>query len=179
MNEGDELYALMAEFEDEHSFLEAVRRVVDAGYTEMDAYSPFPVEGAAEAMNLRRTGVPPLTLIGGILGLVGGFSLQYWVAVIAYPLDIGGRPLNSWPYFVPISYEMTILFASWITLLGMLALNGLPRPHHPVFNVPAFARASQDRFFVVIEASDPKFSYEGTRRFFEDMGVRGLYDVPS
>jgi hypothetical protein len=179
MNEDESLYGLMAEFTDEHTYLQAVRRTASEGYQRMDAYSPFPVEGAAEAMDFRRTWVPPITLIGGIIGLVSGYLLQFWVAVIAYPLNVAGRPLNSWPYFVPITYEMTILFAAWISLLGMLALNGLPKPYHPVFNVPEFGRASEDRFFVVVEADDPRFDYAATRGFLESLGARGVYDIPA
>ncbi len=173
----DDLHGLMAEFEDEHAYLAALQRTAAEGYTRMDGYSPFPVEGAAEAMGFRRTWIPPLMLVAGIAGLVGGYLLQYWVAGVAYPLNIGGRPTNSWPLFVPITYEVTILFASFAGLLGMLVLNRLPEPYHPVFNVPQFARASQDRFFVLVSADDPKFNYAATRAFLESLQPGGVYDV--
>lgn len=177
MNEPDDLYGLMAEFEHEEQYIAAVRQTAAAGYTRMDAYSPFPVEGVADSMGFRRTWIPLIVLIGGIVGLIGGYLLQYWVAAIAYPLNVGGRPLNSWPMFVPISYELTILFAAFSGLIGMLILNRLPQPYHPVFNVPAFARASQDRFFVLIDATDPQFDYQQTRRFLESLEPRLVHDV--
>ena len=173
------LYGLMAAFGDEESLMDAVRRTRGAGYEHIDAYSPFPVEGLAEALGPRRNWVPAITLVGGILGLLTGYFLQYWAAAIAYPINVGGRPLNSWPMFVPITYEVTILFAAWTALIGMLILNGLPRPYHPTFNVPEFARASQDRFFVVVEADDPQYEYSGTRAFLQDLAPGRVYDVPS
>jgi hypothetical protein len=177
---GDELYGLMAEFTGEVEVLEAVQAAHRAGYTRMDAYSPFPVEGLAEALPFDRTWVPPITLIGGIVGGFTGYGLQFWAMAIAYPfLNIGGRSPNSWPYFIPITYELTILFASFTALFGMLILNRLPQPYHPVFNVPAFARASQDRFFIAIEATDPQFDYAATRYFLEGLAPGKVYDVPS
>jgi hypothetical protein len=172
-------YGLMAEFPDEHSLLEAARQTHDAGYVRMDAYSPFPVEGLAEALGSHHTWVPVITLVGGIVGLATGYLLQYWAAAIAYPINVGGRPLNSWPLFVPITYELTILFAAWSSLLGMLFLNRLPQPYHPTFNVPEFLRASQDRFFVVVEAADPQFDYAGTRDFLQGLAPGRVYDIPS
>ncbi len=178
--ESPELYGLMAEFSDEEALLGAVQAARRAGYRRMDGYSPYPVEGLAEALDFRRTWVPPITLIGGIVGGTTGYMLQFWAMAIAYPyLNIGGRPPNSWPYFIPITYELTILFASFVALLGMLALNGLPQPYHPVFNVPSFARASQDRFFVAIEAADPQFDPAATREFLEGLAPGRVYDVPS
>jgi hypothetical protein len=171
------LYGVIAEFAGEHEFLHAVERTHQEGYQKMDAYSPFPVEGAAEAMGFRRTWIPLIMLIGGIAGLVGGYLLQYWAAAVAYPINVGGRPLNSWPYFVPITYELTILFSSFAGLLGMLVLNRLPEPYHPVFNVPEFARATRDRFFVLVDATDPKFDYAATRSFLQGLGAEGVYDV--
>jgi hypothetical protein len=173
-----QIYGLMAELPDEEALLDAVRRTRGAGYDCLDAYSPFPVEGLAEALGVRRNWVPAITLIGGILGLLTGYFLQYWVAVIAYPINVGGRPLNSWPYFIPITYEVTILLAAWTALIGMLILNGLPQPYHPNFNVPEFARASQDRFFMVVDATDPRFEYTGTRAFLQDLAPGRVYDVP-
>ena len=136
------LYGLMAEFEAPEALLEAARRAYVTGYRHMDAYSPFPVEGLAAAIGFQRTQLPLVVLLGGIIGGVGGFLLQYYAAVIDYPLNVGGRPLNSWPAFIPVTFELTILMAALFAVLGMLALNGLPMPYHPVFNVPRFALAS-------------------------------------
>jgi hypothetical protein len=171
------VYGLMAEFVDEGSYVTALRRVALAGFTCTDGYSPFPVEDAPEALGMRRTWIPLTMLIAGVIGLITGYLLQYWAAGIAYPINVGGRPLNSWPMFVPITYELTILFASFAGLFGMLIMNGLPKPYHPVWNVPEFARASQDRFFVVIEANDPRYESEGTRRFLEELAPGRVYDV--
>ena len=143
----------------------------------MDAYTPFPVEGLSEAIGFHKTRVPLIVLVGGIIGCVGGFLLQYWVAVIDYPLNVGGRPLNSWPSFIPVTFELTILFAALSAFLGVLALNGLPMPYHPVFNVEQFQLASRNRFFLCIEAADPRFDRDATRRFLEAMGPQGVYDV--
>lgn len=172
------LYALMAEFEDGHELAVATRRAVEAGYRKIDAYTPFPIHEVAEALRFRRTWIPHIVLAGGIVGLIVGYLLQYWAAVIAYPLNVGGRPLNSWPVFIPVTFEMTVLFAALAAVLGMLALNGLPMPYHPVFNIPEFARASQDRFFLVIEADDPVFEYAKTRRFLQSLGAGEVFDVP-
>ncbi len=172
-----ELHGLMAEFVDEHGYVSALRRLKLAGFTRMDGYSPFPVEDAPEVMGARRTRIPLIMLIAGIIGGVTGYLLQYWAAGIAYPINVGGRPYNSWPYFVPITYELVILFSSFAGLFGMLLLNGLPKPYHPAFNVPEFARATQDRFFVVVEAGDPKYEYEGTRRLLEELAPGRVYDV--
>jgi hypothetical protein len=171
------LYGLMAEFERPEDLVAAASRARDAGYRRMDGYTPFPVEGLAAALGFRRTQVPLIALIGGIVGCLGGFFMQYYIAVIDYPLNIGGRPLNSWPSFIVITFEMTVLVAALSAVLGMLALNGLPMPHHPVFNVPRFALASKDRFFLVIEASDPKFDVEDTKRFLKSLQPREVADV--
>ncbi len=143
----------------------------------MDAYSPFPVEGLSEALGFHRTRVPLIVLIGGLIGCVGGFYLQYWGAVIDYPINVGGRPLNSWPSFIPITFELTILIAALFAFFGVLALNGLPMPYHPVFNVERFELASRNRFFLCIEAVDSKFDPTGTRAFLESTGARGVYEV--
>jgi hypothetical protein len=171
------IYGLMAEFDQPEALLEAARRTFDEGYRRMDAYSPFPVDGLAEAIGFHKTRLPLLVLIGGIVGCVGGFYLQYWAAVIDYPLNIGGRPLNSWPMFIPVTFEMTILVAGLFAVLGLLALNGLPMPYHPVFNVERFQLATRNRFFLCIESADPKFDQEATRRFLESCGPRGVYEV--
>ncbi len=172
-------YGLMAEFEDPETLVSAARRAREAGYRKMDAYTPFPVEGLADALGFRHTRVPLIVLIGGIVGCIGGFFMQYYIAVIDYPINIGGRPLNSWPAFVVVTFEMTVLAAALSAVLGMLALNGLPMPHHPVFNVPRFALASKDRFFLVIESTDPRFDLQSTRQFLKSLGPREVTDVES
>jgi hypothetical protein len=129
------IHGVVGEFETEHQLLHAAEKALEAGYRRVEAYAPFPVEGLSEALGLKRNKVPLITLIGGLCGGIGGFSLQYWVAVIAYPMNIGGRPLNSWPAFIPVTFELTILGAALSAVFGMLALNGLPQPYHPLFNV--------------------------------------------
>lgn len=167
------IYGLIAEFHDPTSIVAAARKAYEAGFRRMDAYTPFPIEDLSEAMGWHTRGrLPKIVLAGGLLGAAGGFFLQYWTSVIAYPLNVGGRPLNSWPSFIPITFETGILGAAIAAVLGMLALNGLPRPYHPVFNAPNFALASTDRFFLCIESSDPLFDEAETRRFLE--GLEGL-----
>jgi hypothetical protein len=171
------LYGLMAEFDGPGDLLDGARRAHDEGYRRMDAYSPFPVHGLAEAIGFHRTRLPLLVLLGGIAGGIGGYSLQYWVHVIDYPLNIGGRPLHSWPAFIPVTFELIILVAALAAVLGMLALNGLPMPYHPVFNVPAFELASRNRFFLCIEAADAKFDADETRRFLESLKPHSVHEV--
>lgn len=171
------LYGLMAEFAAPEMLLEASRRAFAEGYRRMDAYSPFPVDGLAEAIGFHKTRIPLIVLIGGLLGCLGGFYLQYWISVIDYPLNIGGRPLNSWPAFIPVTFELTILVAALSAVLGLLALNGLPMPYHPVFNVERFQFATRNRFFLCIEAIDPKFDRDATRRFLAGMNAQGVYEV--
>ena len=171
------VYGLMAEFEQPVALISAARRAREAGYTRMDAYSPYPVEGLADALGFKRTMVPLIVLIGGVVGCIGGFLLQYWLSGSYYPINVGGRPLNSWPSFIPITFEMTVLVAALSAVLGMLALNGLPQPYHPMFNVPSFALASRDRFFLAIESRDPRFDVEATRAFLESLGAKEVSDV--
>jgi hypothetical protein len=171
------LYGVMGEFSTTEELIRAVEKVREAGYRRVNAYSPFPVEGLSEALGLKRNMVPPITLLGGLLGGVGGFGLQYWAAAITYPMNIGGRPLNSWPAFIPVTFEMTILGASLFAVFGMLALNKLPQPHHPVFNVPRFTHASSDRFFVCIEARDPKFHLAAAARLLEQVQAHHITEV--
>jgi hypothetical protein len=171
------VYGLMAEFDTPEDLLEAAQRAYAEGYRRMDAYSPFPVAGLAEAIGFHRTKLPLIVLLGGIAGGLGGYLLQYYTAVIDYPLNVGGRPLHSWPAFIPVTFEMTVLIAALFAVLGMLALNGLPMPYHPVFNVPRFELASRNLFFLCIESADPRFDAERTRQFLESLGSRQVHEV--
>jgi hypothetical protein len=170
-------YGLVGEFETAEQLIHAAAKAREAGYRHMDAYAPFPVEGLSEALGLRRNKVALITLIGGLLGGLGGFGFQYWVNAISYPLNIGGRPLNSWPAFIPVTFELTVLGASLSAVFGMLALNKLPQPHHPLFNVERFKRASTDRFFLCIEVQDPKFSLADTARFLQGLKAQSVTEV--
>ncbi len=171
------IFGLLAEFHSPDELLTAARRAYQQGYREMDAYSPFPIEGLAEAIGHHRTRLPLIVLGGGLMGCISGFLLQYWASVLHYPLNVGGRPLNSWPAFVPITFETTVLFAAISAALGMLALNRLPMPYHPVFNVERFALASRNRFFLAIEARDPAFDPARTRLFLESLTSHGVFDI--
>jgi hypothetical protein len=171
------LHGVVAEFTTPDGLVSACKKAYAAGYRRMDAYTPFPLEEAADAIGFGKTRVPLLTLVGGILGGLSGFMLQYWVHVSAYPLNVGGRPLNSWPSFVIITFEMTILFAGVTAVVGMLTLNGLPQPYHPIFNHPRFTAASRDRFFLCIEAADPKFDLERTMRFLQETDAVDVAEV--
>lgn len=172
------LYGLLAEYEEPEPLVEAVRRARQAGYRRMEPFSPFPVEELAEAQRLPSSRVPLITLIGGILGGGGAYFMLWYSSVIDWPWNIGGRPHNSWPSFIPITFELTVLGASLCAVFGMLALNGLPRPHHPVFNVPAFLRASRDRFFLCLEAEDPLFDPDATLAFLRSTRALEVYEVP-
>jgi Alternative complex III, ActD subunit len=171
------IYGLMAEFESPADLLDAAGRAYEEGYRRLDAYTPFPVHGLAEALGFHRTRLPLLVFFGGIAGGVGGYCLQYWISAINYPLNIGGRPLNSWPTFIPVAFELTILVAALAAVLGMLALNGLPMPYHPVFNVPEFELASRNRFFLCIETIDPKFERGETKDFLESLKPHAVFEV--
>jgi hypothetical protein len=171
------LYGLVTEFGAPEDLLAATKKAVAEGYRKVEAYSPFPVEGLDEALGFRRSRVPLITLMGGIVGCLGGFFMQWFSATIHYPINVGGRPLDSWPSFIPITFELTILCAAIAAVLGMLALNGLPTPYHPLFNVERFERASRDRFFLCIQSTDPKFDREETRQFLESLSPKGVYDV--
>lgn len=170
-------FGLLAEFDSATAIVDAARKTREAGYTKIDAYTPFPIHELDAALKLPRTRLPWLVFFGGLAGMIGGFALQYWASVIAYPLNIGGRPVASWPAFIVPAYETTILLAALTAVGGMIALNGLPMPYHPVFNVPQFGNASADRFFLSIETADPKFDAEATRRFLESLGPLGVNDV--
>ena len=171
------IYGLMAEFDSPAALVGAARKAHQAGYHKMDAYSPFPIEELHEALDIHHSRLPLIVLIGGAVGCIGGYLMQYWASGIAYPLNVGGKPFNAWPMFIPVTFECTILGAALSAVLGMLALNGLPMPYHPVFNVPRFALASRNRFFLCIEARDPKFNLEATRRFLETLGPREVSTV--
>lgn len=173
-----ELHGLLAEFDDPDALLRATSQARDAGYKDMDAYAPWPVEGLSEAVGFPTNRVALLTLLGGITGGCTGFFMQGYAAAVDYPINVGGRPLFSWPAFIPITFELTVLFAGLTAGLGMLLLNRLPEPYHPVFNHPEFTRASQDRFFLCIEARDRLFDPVKTRKFLEELRPEQVLEVP-
>jgi len=175
----DPIYGIMAEFDSAQALVDAAKRTHQAGYQKIDAFSPFPIEGLAEEIGFHRNSVPLVVLMGGIIGGLTGYLMQYWISVIDYPINVGGKPTHSWPAFIVITFEMTILFAVIFAVFGMLALNGLPMPYHPVFNVPRFALASKDRFFLIVFSSDPKYDPAGTRSFMEGLAPRSVSEVPS
>jgi len=178
-NELTGIYGAMAEFETPEDLIEACEHAYAQGYRRMDAYAPMPVEGLAEAVGFKRNNVAKAVLIGGICGCSGGFYLLYWITGVAYPLNVGGRPLFSWPSFIPITFECMILLAALTALVSMLAMNGLPKPYHPVFNVPKFTdRASVDGFFLCIESIDPKFNTADTVQFLRGIGGTEVTLVP-
>jgi len=171
-------YGLMAEFDSVNSLVDAANRTREAGYKRIDAYSPFPVEGLAEAIEFHHDEVPLVVLIGGLIGGLSGYLMQYWISVVSYPVNVGGKPYHSWPAFIVPTFELTILFAGIFAVFGMLALNGLPMPYHPVFNVPRFAFATKDRFFLIVFSSDPKYNPVEVRRLLESFGPRSISEVP-
>ena len=170
-------YGLMAEFDNPSDAVAAARRVHDEGYTRIDAFSPYPVEELSEAIGVHKTYMPHVVLVGGILGGLTGYLLQYYLHVHYYAINVGGKPFHSWPAFIPITFECTVLGAALFAVFGMFALNGLPEPYHPVFNVPDFGLASRDRFFVLVESTDPKFERERTAEFLRTLGPREVSDV--
>lgn len=172
------LYGVIAEFNDPQSLLDAANATRKEGYRDIDAFSPFPIHGLAEAVGFHKSRLSMIVLAMGILGGIGGFFMCWYANVISYPLNIGGKPYNSWPAWIPITFECTILLAAFGAVFGMLALNGLPMPYHPVFNVRRFDSASRDKFFLVIQARDPMFKAEEARRFLESLGPREVTDVP-
>jgi Protein of unknown function (DUF3341) len=172
-------HGLMAEFDSAQAVVDAARRVVHEGYAKVEAYTPVPIEELNDIIHKKRTKLSSLVLVGGLAGMAAGFGLQYWASVLEYPLNIGGRPFASWTAFVIPSYELTILFSALTAAGGMIALNGLPQPYHPVFNAPRFSLASSDKFFLVVESDDPKYDTDKTRQFLEGLGAKGVYDVPA
>lgn len=172
-------YGLLAEFDSVDSVISAAHKVYGAGYRKIDAYSPFPLEELSEAIGFEKNGVALVCLVGGLLGCTAAYILQYWINTIAYPVNVAGRPLHSWPSFIIVTFEMTILFSGLSAVFGMLALNGLPMPYHPVFNVPQFDFASKDKFFIIIFASDKNYDPVGTRQFLESLSPLSVAEVPS
>jgi hypothetical protein len=173
------IYGLLAEFDDVNDAILAAKSAYAAGYRKLDAYAPFPVEELSEAVGFQKNGVALVCLVGGLLGCTGAFILQWWINTISYPINIGGRPLNSWPSFIIVTFEMTILFSGLSAVFGMLALNGLPMPYHPVFNVPRFDLASKDRFFLIVFSSDKNYDAVRTRQFLEGLNPISVAEVPS
>jgi len=171
------LYGIMAEFDDPNEVVAAARKAYAEGYRRMNAYTPYPIEELAEAIGFHHNMLPLIVLIGAIVGGVGGYTLLYWTSVVDYPINVGGRPLHSWPSFIPITFECTVLVAGLAAVFGMLALNKLPQPYHPVFNTPRFELASRTHFFLCIESNDPKFDRAATRRFLETLGPSEVSDV--
>ena len=174
--DGRPLYGLVAEFETATELFHASEKTRDAGYKEIDAYTPFPVEHLEEALGKGHTKLSQLVFVGGLAGAIGGFGLATWASTMAYPLNIGGRPMLSWPSFIPITFECMVLLASFTAVFGMIALNGLPQPYHPIFNAKNFERASVDRFFLCIEAADPKFDPKATEQFLKSLNPLGVSD---
>lgn len=172
------IYGVIAEFTDPQALLDAANQARDRGYTQMDAFSPFPIHGMAEAVGFHRSRLSAVVLTMGLLGAAGGFFMCWYANVISYPLNIGGKPYNSWPAWIPIVFECAILLAAFGAVFGMLALNGLPMPYHPVFNVSRFDQASRDKFFLVIQARDPKFKLDEVRDFLDTLNPREIVDVP-
>lgn len=175
--DGEALYGVMAEFAGITELIAAIEAAREAGYTRMDAYTPFPSHEVSHALDLPPSKLPWLVLAGGVLGCIAGYSLQYYAAVIDYPINIGGRPLHSWPYFIPITFECTILGAALTAVFGMLALNRLPTPYHATFNNERFAMASRDAFFLCVEATDPQFDSARLFELFRKLEARHVAEV--
>jgi hypothetical protein len=172
-----DIYGIAAEFDNPTELLKATKAVYEEGYRDMDAYSPFPIEEVFEALPNKFNWIPYIVLAGGLIGAFSGYMLEYYAAAVSYPLNIGGRPLVSWPAFIPPAYETTILLASLSAVVSMLALNGFPRPYHPIFNTPNFDLASQEKFFLCVESTDPKYDKERTKSFMESLGARQVSEV--
>ncbi len=171
------IYGLMAEFSSRRELINAVKQARAAGYRGMEAYTPYPIEELNEALGHHRSRLPLIVLLGGIFGALAGFGLCYWTSVIAYPHNVGGRPLNSWVAFIPVTFETTVLFAALAAVLGMFALNKLPMPYHPVFNVERFALASRDRYFLAIASWDPQYDRRATEEFLHSLKPHEVSEV--
>jgi hypothetical protein len=171
------LYGVMAEFDGPNELVHAARETYGAGYRRINGYSPYPIEELWEAIGFTHSKLPLIVFIGGLLGGLGGFLMQYYIAVIDYPLNVGGKPYNSWPAFIPITFECTVLVAAFSAVLGMLVLNKLPQPYHPVFNAPNFAMATNDRFFLVVEANDPKYNHDEVVKLLTSLNAQEVVDV--
>jgi len=172
------LYGLLAEFDSPTDLVGAIHRAREAGYRRMEAYTPFPIEEVVAALHQPTTGLPILVFLGGVVGGLGGFFMQWYAAVVSYPVAVSGKPLFSWPMFIPITFELTVLCAALTAVLGMLALNGLPMPYHPLFNVPRFALATRDRFFLCVQSRDPLFEPERTRQLLAGLTAHPVMEVP-
>jgi len=177
MSDREPLYGLLAEFDTAEELIAAVAAAHKTGYRKMDAYSPYPIEAVAESLHFHDGKLPVLVLIGGLVGGAIGFGMQYYASVVSYPMNIGGRPLNSWPAFIPVTFELTILFAAACGVFGMLALNGLPRPYHPLFGDEGFARVTKDGFFLCIESEDRQFDSKATLQFLQQLRPKGVRPV--
>jgi hypothetical protein len=173
----ENIYGILAEFDTPTELVAAAEKVRDAGYERTDAFSPFPLHEIDEALGIKRSILPFLVFGGGVTGLLIGIAMQWFIHVYDYPIIVGGRPFFSLPSFIPASYELTILLAAFTAVFGMILLNGLPQPYHPVFNVPRFALASREKFFLLIERRDEKFDYEATRSFMESWNAQEVFDV--
>ena len=171
------LYGVIAEFEGPSELVHAARKTYEAGYRRINGYSPYPIEELSEAIGFTHTSLPLIVFIGGVLGGLAGFFMQYYMEVIDYPLNVGGKPYNSWPAFIPITFECTVLAAAFSAVLGMLILNKLPQPYHPVFNTPNFALATRDRFFLAVEANDPKFDHDNVTSLLKSLNAMEVSDV--
>jgi len=171
------LWGVVAEFDGPTALIEAAHRAREAGYRRMDAYAPFPVEGLPAALGFARTRLPLLVLLGALTGAAGGFFMQWYAMGIWYPLNVGGPPLDSWPMFIPITFELAVLLGGLTAVIGMLALNGLPMPYHPLFNVARFSRVSQDGFFLAVEARDRRFDRAQTASFLHGLGAKEVSEV--
>ena len=172
------LHGVLAEFDNPTSLLNAAHKAREAGYRDLDAFTPYPIEEISDAIGFHDRRLSKIVLGGGLAGMLAGYGLQYWVHAMTYPINVAGKPPNSWPQFVPVTFELTILFSALAAVIGMIVLNGLPMPYHPVFNVPRFALASRNQFFLCIEADDLKFDLQATREFLNSLGPRDVAEVP-
>lgn len=177
-DDGTAVYGLLAEFETADGLIDATRSAAAKGYSRMDGYSPYPIGEVADALGFPRSEIGAIMFIGGLCGATFGFLMQYYLNGIDYPINVGGKPMFSWPQFAPITWELLVLTASLSGVIGLFVLCGLPQPNHPLFNVPQFARATRDRFFLCIEATDPNFDLTSTRDFLDTLKPLSVAEVP-